>query len=260
MAAEQLEHVVEEADPGRDGHVAAVEVERDLDLRLAGLALDISAVRLIAVSHSPRSRVGGLAVHRKALGARQAAHVGGERSRAAAPGSVTTEVRRRNVPARAGRRSVPRRRWAARGWSPPRSRRTRSPRPRRRTRSLRPGARASVSSAPSKASSRCSGATASASVSAASSPRVGTSASGASVTLGALGDELGDQLRDRVEKRRVRATRRSAGCPRRARPGRRGRARSSPRVRGAVGDDHQLARPRDPVDADPPARPAAWPR
>ena len=38
VPAEQLEHVIEEADPGRGRHVSPVEVQRELDLGLASLA------------------------------------------------------------------------------------------------------------------------------------------------------------------------------------------------------------------------------
>ena len=41
MAGEQIEHVVEKADPGGDiGHACAVEVHAHLDIGLLGLALD----------------------------------------------------------------------------------------------------------------------------------------------------------------------------------------------------------------------------
>src|SRR4029079_16167535 len=40
VAAEQVEHVIEEADPGRRAALAPVEVERDADIGLAGSALD----------------------------------------------------------------------------------------------------------------------------------------------------------------------------------------------------------------------------
>ena len=43
MAAEQVEHVVEEADPGFDDDLAAVEIDCDGDLGLLGLAVDFSA-------------------------------------------------------------------------------------------------------------------------------------------------------------------------------------------------------------------------
>ena len=41
MAGQQVEHMIEEANAGRDvGHAGAVEIDRDLDLGLLGLALD----------------------------------------------------------------------------------------------------------------------------------------------------------------------------------------------------------------------------
>ena len=41
MPGQQIEHVVEEADPGRNpGHARAIEVYRNLDVGLLGLALD----------------------------------------------------------------------------------------------------------------------------------------------------------------------------------------------------------------------------
>ena len=41
MPRQQVEHVVEEADTGRNlGHACAVEVDRNLDVGLLGLALD----------------------------------------------------------------------------------------------------------------------------------------------------------------------------------------------------------------------------
>ncbi len=40
VAAEQVEHVIEETDPGRRADLAPVEVERDADVGLAGAALD----------------------------------------------------------------------------------------------------------------------------------------------------------------------------------------------------------------------------
>ncbi len=41
MAGQQIEHVVEKADAGRDiGHAGAVEVHGDLDVGFLGLALD----------------------------------------------------------------------------------------------------------------------------------------------------------------------------------------------------------------------------
>src|SRR5437763_764234 len=41
MAGEQVEHMVEEADPGGStAHAGAVEVDRNLDVGLLGLALD----------------------------------------------------------------------------------------------------------------------------------------------------------------------------------------------------------------------------
>ena len=53
VAAEQLEHVVEEADAGRRRDLAAVEVELERDLGLARLALDPFAVRARRVIASP---------------------------------------------------------------------------------------------------------------------------------------------------------------------------------------------------------------
>ena len=41
MPGQEIKHVVEEADPGRDaGHAGAIEVHRNLDVGLLGLALD----------------------------------------------------------------------------------------------------------------------------------------------------------------------------------------------------------------------------
>ncbi|KIT81814.1 hypothetical protein QT20_00235, partial [Staphylococcus aureus] len=41
MAGQEVEHMVEEADPGRNrGHACSVEVDRHLDVGLLGLALD----------------------------------------------------------------------------------------------------------------------------------------------------------------------------------------------------------------------------
>jgi len=40
MPGQQIEHVVEEADTGRDiGHAGSIEVDRDLDVGFLGLAL-----------------------------------------------------------------------------------------------------------------------------------------------------------------------------------------------------------------------------
>ena len=49
VAAQQLEHVVEEADPGRGRHLSPVEVERELDRRLAGLSRDLGCAAHLRV-------------------------------------------------------------------------------------------------------------------------------------------------------------------------------------------------------------------
>src|SRR5262249_62151665 len=41
VAGEQLEHVIEEADPGRDPCLTAIQVDAEPDLRLLGLAADL---------------------------------------------------------------------------------------------------------------------------------------------------------------------------------------------------------------------------
>ena len=76
---------------------------------------------------------------------------------------------------------------------------------------------------------------------------------------GPLRRELGDQLRYPVEERGVRRghDQRAVGAV----LGLRAEVERDPiRVRGPVGDHHQLAGPSDPVDPDLRPRPVAWPR
>ena len=82
-----------------------------------------------------------------------------QRPRSRARGNDTSACRRRNVAAPSGPRSGPRRRSAARGWSPRRSRRRRSPPP--RPTNTQPAAHhraGQIARLRRRASSRCSGA------------------------------------------------------------------------------------------------------
>ena len=96
VAAEQLEHVVEEPDPGRGRDLAAVERQLDRDLGLARLALDVrrSAHRLVlACADSPwTGKPSASAI----------AATWGARASAASRGMETTDVRRMNAPGPSG--------------------------------------------------------------------------------------------------------------------------------------------------------------
>ncbi len=171
MAAEQVEHVVEEADPGGGARPRRRRGRAELDLRLVGAALDRRGARhRCSILGASRRRCAPRPM-RRARGSprRRRSSPPSAASSTAAAGSIsTTLILRRKVagPERAGeaagaagrqhvvgaRRRSRRRPWRRAG------RRTRS----RRVRTVR--ARARV--APAQQSSRCSGASASASATA----------------------------------------------------------------------------------------------
>ena len=256
VAAEQLEHVVEEADPGLGRDLAAAEVE--LEARSSVSRVSRSIVACSCRRSSPRPLGRGLAVHRKALGPGQRVDV-----RAPILAPPTSRWRRpspaheRARPERA-RRTAPRRPSAARGWSRRRSRRTRSPRrePTNTQPATRP--RALASSAPSNASSRCSGASASASSSARCSPGAVISASGASATDGRSAASAVTRSATSSSRTALCGDQRQRACRRRARPGRRGPARAPAaapcrrrRSRARSGRRSRRSRPRPRPRASP---------
>ena len=171
VAGEQVEHVVEEPDAGARAcpRPVAVQAQPQRDARSPPSG---GRSRAVALAHGrgilpdlhrrgvPGEALGARDRRRRRAPARPRRRRGGPRPCAA--GSAARTARRR---------SARRRRWAACGWSRPRSRRTRCPvsaptnrQPARRTR----GASASAAA---PASCRCSGASASANASAASSRR-----------------------------------------------------------------------------------------
>ena len=228
-----------------------VQGELQGDLGLLGVALDLGgAAHGFPWLRSVRA-IADSAVHREALGV-------GQRSdrRGQLPGAVLRDLDGRQAApegasGRAGPGSARRRRSAARGWSRRRSRRRRWP--------------------PSRPDEDAAGDTDRGASSSASSagelevlgrelvrqarrrpPATGTatSASGASWTRLALGGELRDQplqLVEEARRRRPATSSPSSPCSAWAQRS----SASSARLDAVVGDDHQLARPGDAVDADP---------
>ena len=182
--------------------------------------------------HRRRVALEALGPRDRRAGARQRVRGGADAHLAHAPAEVAR--------AQARRRSARRRRWAACGSSRRRSRRRRwrSRRPTKTQPALRTRGASASASAP--ISSRCSGAKASAKSSAAS--RSGASTSAAAAVPGVEGD--------RVEQRGVVADRADDACPRRARPGRRGRSRPASGSAPSAASTSTSDGPGEAVDAD----------
>ena len=90
VARHRVEQVVEEADPRRAlARARAVEVERQLDVGLAGGAVDLQRCGSRAALH-------GFCVHRKALGTRERG-AGGREAGGRLGGKDTRAIRRRKV-------------------------------------------------------------------------------------------------------------------------------------------------------------------
>ena len=69
MARQQVEHVVEEADPGRDRRRAgAVEIDRDLDVGFLGGALDRAFAHALSRGLETRAFYQGLTAFATAVG------------------------------------------------------------------------------------------------------------------------------------------------------------------------------------------------
>ena len=247
MARHRVEQVVEEADAGRAlARARAVEVQRQLDVGLARGAMDLRGA-----AHARRS-IDSACTGKPS--ARASAAPAGARRAAPRAARIRAPCAAGTWPATAPTGTERRRRWAARGWSRRRSRRTRWPAPRPTNRQPAFRTRSASASASSPTSSRCSGAISSASAARPATSLVSTSCASRARRPARRSTAASPR---RAARLRARCTRPDCPAPCSA-----WAIRSSATSSGsapAPRDHHELARPRDAVDAHLARRPAASP-